>query len=289
MQTPPRTDAGTRRDVARPGHRAAATLAIGILAEPRYLAQREPRALAAALRARGARVLTATPGTLAARALAGCVAVVARGRSAALLQALAGLEAGGVPVLNRPAAIAAVLDKARMAVALASAGLPGPATLHVAREDIPAAASRLGFPAIVKPVRGDNARGITVLRSAAEADALRFPEPTAVVQRFLPSRRLDLKLYVAGGAVHAVRKPSPLGPARGPAIRVPLAPDARALALRCGACFGLELYGVDCLETPAGLAVVEVNDFPNYTAVPEADEAAAALVAARAAGHRSTP
>jgi glutathione synthase/RimK-type ligase-like ATP-grasp enzyme len=40
---------------------------------------------------------------------------------------------------------------------------------------------------------------------------------------------------------------------------------------------------VDCVETPAGPVVIEVNDFPNYTGVPGADDALARLVLARGA------
>ena len=40
-------------------------------------------------------------------------------------------------------------------------------------------------------------------------------------------------------------------------------------------------YGVDAIETPSGLAVIEVNDFPNFTGVPGAADAIADYVLAR--------
>ena len=55
----------------------------------------------------------------------------------------------------------------------------------------------------------------------------------------------------------------------------------REIAARCGEVFGLELYGVDCIHTPDGPVVVEVNDFPNYSAIPEADGKLADYVLAR--------
>jgi ribosomal protein S6--L-glutamate ligase len=42
------------------------------------------------------------------------------------------------------------------------------------------------------------------------------------------------------------------------------------IALRCGATFGLDIYGVDTVETAQGPAVIEVNEFPNFTGVPDA-------------------
>ena len=84
-----------------------------------------------------------------------------------------------------------------------------------------------------------------------------------------------------------MRKPSPLGRngARPSSAEVvALSPALRGLARRCGSLFGLELYGLDCLETPEGLVVIEVNEFPNYTGVPKADAKLADYVIRRAHG-----
>ena len=50
------------------------------------------------------------------------------------------------------------------------------------------------------------------------------------------------------------------------------------LARRCADLFGLELFGVDCIETPEGILVIEVNDFPNYSGVDGANEKLAEYV-----------
>ena len=258
---------------------------IGILVERRYLVQREPAALGAMLRARGARVRVAVSGEpRSVDILDGCDLVVARGRSPELLDSLRALETRGLPVINRPTAIAAVLDKAFMAEVLADAGVPSPPTLAVPPDDIAQAAERVGFPAIVKPVTGDNGRGISILWSAADARRLAWSESRALVQPYLRSNGRDLKLYVAAGAVWAVEKPSPLGRDTTPVRRVRLTGEQRSLALRCGELLGLELYGVDCLATPAGLFVIEVNDFPNYSGISEADGRMADLILGDAGG-----
>jgi ribosomal protein S6--L-glutamate ligase len=87
-----------------------------------------------------------------------------------------------------------------------------------------------------------------------------------------------VKLYAIGGEVWAVRKPSPLAPnAAEPELMV-VTDEARDLARRCGSLFGLELFGVDCVQSERGLSVIEVNDYPNYSCVPDAGVRIADLI-----------
>ena len=58
--------------------------------------------------------------------------------------------------------------------------------------------------------------------------------------------------------------------------------EVRDIALRCGAAFGLGLYGLDLIETPRGPFVVDVNYFPGYKGLPDAAEAVADHVALHA-------
>jgi ribosomal protein S6--L-glutamate ligase len=101
---------------------------------------------------------------------------------------------------------------------------------------------------------------------------------------------MDLKLYGVGERIWAIRKPSPLRSNGAPgaqsacsaeATPVELTADLRRLAIDCSELFGLELFGVDCLLTPTGPLVIEVNDYPNYSGVPEANAALASHVLAR--------
>ena len=205
--------------------------------------------------------------------------VLARGRSPALLALLAQAEAHGVRTVNRSGAIAAVLDKHAMARALLAAGVPSPET-RLGRLAELAVGAR--YPLVVKPVLGDNARGVRLVRSRAELLA-GDPDEVLLAQPFVDGERVDTKLYVAGAEVWAVKKASPLhDPGGAAAERVPLTPALRALGLRCAALFGLELAGVDCVETARGLVVIEVNDFPNYSGLPEASDAVARVALSRA-------
>jgi ribosomal protein S6--L-glutamate ligase len=253
---------------------------IGILVEPRYLKQAQPAGLSAALRAKGHQVTMIDPETVPCELgnddwLNGFDLIVGRGRSLALLALLTQAERLGKPTVNRRAAIAAVHNKAEMAVALAANNIPTPQTMLGQVGRLAVQAPLTSYPLIVKPIFGDNSQGLRVVHSPTELAELSWPDPVALAQPYLPSDGYDLKLYGIGNNVWAVRKPSPFNMAgQSSAVSaelVPITPALRDLGRRCGQVFGLDLYGVDCLETSAGIAVIEVNDFPTYTGVPEAD------------------
>jgi glutathione synthase/RimK-type ligase-like ATP-grasp enzyme len=269
---------------ARPRRPLAGDGRVVVLVETRYLAQHQPSSLVAALRARGIEPRVLDPGP--AEALpCGVRLAVARGRSPLVLDALEGLERAGAVAVNRASSVRAVLHKERMARILERNGLPTPPTVVVSRRDMMRALSAGPFPLVVKPVIGDNARGVTPVPDRAALEALSWGERVALAQPLVPGDGRDLKLYVAGEAVWAVRKASPLLDPGWRAARpemVPLDPVWRELALACGRAFGLELYGVDCVLGPRGPVVIEVNDFPNYSGIPGASEHIADHVLRRA-------
>src|SRR5919108_6189338 len=111
-----------------------------------------------------------------------------------------------------------------------------------------------------------------------------------LAQRYVAGAGRDLKLYGIGRQVWAVRKPSPLNGRVGTSDKVEPVETTSALqdlGRRCGALFGLELYGVDCIETKHGPVVIEVNDFPNFTGVPDADNKLAEYVTSISPWRRS--
>src|SRR5207248_5057349 len=69
--------------------------------------------------------------------------------------------------------------------------------------------------------------------------------------------------------VFAVAKKSPLHPDVEERL-MPLTPALRKLALDVGKLFGLDIYGLDVVETPQGLALLDINDFPSFGLVPRA-------------------
>ena len=266
-----------------------------VLVEERYLTQDQPAGVVQALRSRGVRVRTVVAEAVSVDLSGGSwtrgsSVVLARGRSDALLGLLRSAEQSGVPVVNTATAIQSVVDKAGLAATLSAAGVPTPTSwlgspMMLARRD------DLTFPLILKPVLGDNARGLVVVESHRELRGVAWPESVALAQEFHRGDGCDLKLYVAGRHVWAVRRPSPIDPdgsprvARDPGVSVLVTPLLRSLARTCARLFGLRLFGVDCVVGPDGVPLaVEVNDFPNYRGLPaEANEILADIVLARAA------
>jgi hypothetical protein len=99
-----------------------------------------------------------------------------------------------------------------------------------------------------------------------EADASFF-----LAQHYVKNIGFDIKLYVAGTEVHAVAKRSPLHPeVRVNKHLIPVSAELRKLALYVGKVFGLDIYGLDIVETEHGPVVVDINDFPSFGYVPDA-------------------
>jgi glutathione synthase/RimK-type ligase-like ATP-grasp enzyme len=260
-----------------------ARLTVAVLVEGRYRAQRQPRGLIDALRRRGHVARVIDPRETVQRAgddawLRNVDLVVARGRSWELLTLLSSAEEAGVPVMNRRQAISSVHNKADMAVHMARANIPMPRTWIGTPQFLASSIPADAFPLVVKPIFGDNSRGVRVFCSPDDLRAVQHSD-AMLGQQFLPNDGFDVKLYAIGGEVWAVRKPSPLAPnASVETELMTVTGEARDLALRCGELFGLQLFGVDCVESGPGLSVIEVNDYPNYSSVPDAGGRIADLI-----------
>jgi glutathione synthase/RimK-type ligase-like ATP-grasp enzyme len=217
-------------------------------------------------------------------------AVLSRGRDLAGLGVLAAAAALGILAINSPASIELVRNKIAMQAVLLTHDLPLPKTWFAADPTVFRSVPSEAFPLVVKPFDGDGSRGIALLTRPDDVDLL----PRLVgrrslylAQEFLEADGWDLKLYGVGSSVWAVRKRSPVsfeGP--GPAVLrptdgarlIPIDSELRDIGLTCGRACGLELWGVDVAMTPRGPRVIEVNDFPTYSAVPEAATAIAEYV-----------
>jgi len=287
----PRTRLSGAENYGATQQQTDAPLHCGVLVEARYMAHAQPRGVARALAKAGHRVTFLDPdgGLLDiadSRWFAGLDLLIARGRSAGLLARLSAAEAAGIPTVNRRQAVAAVVDKAHMATQLRAAGIAAPPTWIGGFEQVRRQIPRAAFPLILKPVYGDNCRGIRIVDTPRALDDVVWSEPCVIAQRLLPNDGFDVKLYAIGERVWAIRKPSPLCGVASAAIPLPLPAAWRNLARHCGELFGLQLFGVDCIETDGNLQVIEVNDFPNYSGVLEADFLLAGYVAQYAQARR---
>jgi len=274
------------------------SLKIGVLAEARYLAQSQPLGLSAKLNELGHTIRMIDP-QKAFYVMGddgwfeGLDVIVGRGRSWALLALLGWAETRGAMTINRREAVASVHNKAQMSIAFASAGIPIPQTFFGTVERLAREIPRTSYPIILKPIFGDNSRGLLVINTPEEMAGTDWPESVALAQRYFQTDGYDLKLYGIGDEIWAVRKASPFNaPLSGRQDNgaskdglAPITPELSDLGRRCGRLFGLDLFGVDCIETEEGVLVIEINDYPNYTNVPDANGRLAEYVVNRATDH----
>ncbi len=79
--------------------------------------------------------------------------------------------------------------------------------------------------------------------------------------------------------MYGVAKRSPLHPrVEVDKHRIPITIEMRALALQVGDIFGLDIYGLDVVETTHGSMIVDINDFPSFGQVPDATTIVAAHI-----------
>jgi ribosomal protein S6--L-glutamate ligase len=263
---------------------------IGFLVERRYLRQEMPVAVMRVLAARGITSDIICP-------QAGCFdpntgvfwgddgrrlelnryeVLISRIRTPLGLAMLRYADAAGTLAINSHASTQRVRNKAKMAIVLSRAGIACAPTMLADNVSALANLGRAWFPLILKATYGDNSQGLRLIRRPEDLPDVRWGEGLVLAQHYLPNDGFDLKLYVCGTQVFAVRKPSPFnGDALATPELVKADPAAAQLARRCGEAFGLEIYGVDTIETSTGPVVIEVNEFPNFSAIPDA----AALIA----------
>jgi len=188
------------------------------------------------------------------------------------LSILEAAEAVGIPTINSSRAIRLVRDKAVAAAFAQAHGLPIPPTYFVAHPRLLKQIPPEDYPIIVKPSNGSSCKGIYRLNSPAELIDLVIAEANDsffLAQRYAENTGFDMKLYVTGKEVFAVAKKSPLHDEVIERV-IPLTPQMRKLALDVGKLFGLDIYGLDVVETTEGLVVVDINDFPSFGMVPRA-------------------
>jgi ribosomal protein S6--L-glutamate ligase len=195
---------------------------------------------------------------------------VADGPGLSILEAA---EAVGIPTINNPRAIRLVRDKAVAAAFARAHGLPIPPTYFVAHPRLLKQIPPEDYPIVVKPSNGSSCRGIYRLDRPEDLDALVIAEQEDsffLAQRYAENTGFDIKIYVTGREVYAaIAKKSPLH-AEVAEEFIPLTPQLRKLTLDIGKIFGLDIYGIDVVETPQGLAVLDINDFPSFGRVPGA-------------------
>ena len=187
------------------------------------------------------------------------------------LSILEAVGAAGLRTVNDYRAIRLARDKVVAASVARAAGIPFPATFFASRSDLLHQVPRGLFPLVVKPNNGSSCERIVRVDSPEQLDEVDLDDSGyLLVQPYLPNPGHDVKLYNTGDEVFAAVRQSPLHRSTEVVEElVPVTPELRALTLAVGEAFGLDIYGLDVVQTRHGWVVLDVNDFPSFGGVPD--------------------
>jgi len=214
-------------------------------------------------------------------------------RMSGLALSLAGaLHEAGATIVNPYPASAALHDRIIATRTLQLADVPVPAT-YVAADAAALAPQLEDGPLVIKPHHGGRGHGVRIVRSAAELAEIDTGREPVFAQRYHPPRGRDRKIYVIGDQVFGVKK---VFPRRTEEEKLgepfTLTPELRDIGLRCGRAFGIDLFGIDVVESAGQLYVVDMDGIPGYKGVPDAPRLLAQYfceAAQRAARGESVP
>lgn len=190
-----------------------------------------------------------------------------RGFSLSLAGALHEL---GAAIVNPYPVTMALRDKILASRILKAAGVPTPDTYVTQQADqlLPLLDSG---PLVIKPYQGAGGHDVRIVRSPAELAEANCGRDPVFAQRYLPNDGRDRKMYAIGGQLFGVKKVFPrqteeekMGKPFAPS------PELREIALRCGRAFGIDLYGVDIIESEGMSYVVDMCSIPGFKGVPDA-------------------
>lgn len=191
-------------------------------------------------------------------------------------------EQMGVYTLNSSTAIATSRDKLCALQLLSRHRLLTPKTAVVRRskEFISAIGKLGGVPVVIKVIEGTQGVGVVLAKDIQSAQAImelcQFARQNILVQKFVEeSSGRDIRAFVVGNRVVAAMRRISSNPSefranvhRGAkAESIKLKPEFEEAALRAAALLGLNVAGVDLLESAKGPLVLEVNSSPGLEAI----------------------
>lgn len=195
------------------------------------------------------------------------------------LAVLRHFERMGVAMVNGPAAIEDTADKLHTLQILSRAGLPIPRTiLGKFPVDVNLVERELGFPVVVKTLRGTRGTGVVLCNDRAQfndlANLLDGANPGAdfIFQQYISaSHGRDVRVLVVNGkAVAAMERRSSDGSFKsnislgGHALPFDLPKPMQKLALKVARALRLDVAGVDILFDADGYRVCEANSSPGF-------------------------
>ncbi|MCD6470533.1 lysine biosynthesis protein LysX [Candidatus Bathyarchaeota archaeon] len=190
------------------------------------------------------------------------------------------LESSGLQVIN-PFHVSLICgNKLFTILALAKARLPVPKTLVAfTNEGAIKALETLGYPAVLKPVVGSWGRLVALIKDRETAQALieaRKEMQNALLQiyylqEYVKRPPRDIRILTVGNeVVAAAYRYSAKGDwrtnvARGGKMEpCPITNELAELALKASEAVGGGVLAIDCMESPEGIVVHEINNTPEF-------------------------
>ncbi len=203
-----------------------------------------------------------------------------------------------VPVINSTTGIESVADKLQTQQILVNKGFPVPRTiLGKFPPDIDLVENKLGFPVVVKTLRGTRGGGVFLCETREKfkdlTDLIHGANSSSNVhflfQQYIGySHGRDVRVFVVGGKVLACMERRATDGSfksnisRGGAGQpYPVTPEIRELALNVSKALNLEVTGIDLLfDEAGGYRICEANSSPGFKGLESACgvNAAAAII-----------
>jgi len=178
-------------------------------------------------------------------------------------------ELGAVMVNPYPVS-AALRDKVIASRILQAAGVPTPDTYLASHPDqlLPLLDSG---PLVIKPYQGSGGHHVRIVRTGAELAGTDCGREPVFAQRYHNNDGRDRKIYAIGGQLFGVKKVFPRRTEEEKQGELfMLSPELREITLQCGRAFGIDLYGVDIIESEGTPYVVDMCSIPGFKGVPDA-------------------
>jgi ribosomal protein S6--L-glutamate ligase len=176
----------------------------------------------------------------------------------------------GAVIVNPYRVSMALRDKILASRILQASGVPTPDTYVASHTDQLVPLLDLG-PLVIKPYQGAGGHNVRIVQSRAELAEVNFGREPVFAQRYLPNDGRDRKIYAIGGQIFGVKKVFPRRTEEEKHGELfPLSPELQEVALSCGRAFGIDLYGVDIIESEGKPYVVDMCSIPGFKGVPDA-------------------
>lgn len=195
-------------------------------------------------------------------------------------------ERMGVIVMNSGDGIIRSRNKLIACQMMSAGNIPVPVTAQIVSwEDTNRAINRVGgTPCVVKSTQGTHGAGVFLAHTDQHARQLVYQMlergMRPLIQEYIKeSHGKDIRVLVVGGKVVACMRRRANGDEfrsnfhlGGSVEKVEIGPEFEAIAIEAANILGLEIAGVDLLESERGALVLEVNSSPGLEGIEKASE-----------------